>query len=101
MQEQDVKWLIKQQEIYQNGIEMAVDRIHDREEGLKVIQDILKRISGYQNSDDATQRELIGHVDKTIEKVCGRIQRMEMSPERYLDTVKALAELVRARALLD
>jgi hypothetical protein len=40
-------------------------------------------------------------VDKTIEKVCGRIQRMEISPERYVDTVKALAELVRERALLD
>ncbi|MCI8358093.1 MAG: hypothetical protein HFI51_08115 [Lachnospiraceae bacterium] len=53
MQEQDVKWLIKQQEMHQKGIEMAVDRIHDHKKELKVIQDILKRISEYQNSDDA------------------------------------------------
>ena len=45
MQEQDVKWLIKQQEMHQKGIEMAVDRIHDHKKELKVIQDILKRIS--------------------------------------------------------
>lgn len=57
MQEQDVKWLIKQQEIHQKGIEMAADRLHEHEEELKLIQDILKRISGYQNSDDAAQNE--------------------------------------------
>lgn len=52
---------------------MAVDRIHDHEEELKVIRDILKRISRYQDSADATQRELIDHVDKTIEKVCDKV----------------------------
>lgn len=39
------------------------------------------------------------HVDKTIEGICGRIQRMDMSPDRYADTVMALAYLVGARAL--
>lgn len=51
MQEQDVKWLIKQQEMHQKCIEMAVDRIHDHEEELKVIQDILKRIDGQPAGD--------------------------------------------------
>ena len=35
MQEQDVKWLIKQQEMHQKGIEMAVDRIHDHKKELR------------------------------------------------------------------
>lgn len=45
--------------------------------------------------------KVINQLDKTIEKVSDRIQRLEVTPERYVDTIKALAELVRARALLD
>lgn len=40
-------------------------------------------------------------VDSTIESICERIQKNDMLPEEYADTLKALAALVEARARLN
>ena len=44
--------------------------------------------------------ELKELVDKTIESVAKKIQDNDTLPEKYPDTIKALAELVTARAAL-
>lgn len=49
----------------------------------------------------ATRIDLINNVDQIIEMACIRIQRMDMVPDRYPDEVMALAELIKARILLD
>ncbi len=46
-------------------------------------------------------RNITACVDSTIEEVCKKIQENETVPEYYADTVKALALLIEARALLN
>ena len=60
-------------------------------------------VNGKKNSsvqislDEAT---VIENVDKTIIAVSEKIQKNEILPDKYADTVKALATLVEARAEL-
>lgn len=43
---------------------------------------------------------LISEIDETIQAVCKKVKEGEFAPGEYTETVKALAELTRARALL-
>lgn len=46
------------------------------------------------------KRKLINGIDTTIQGVCKKINADAVHEENYAETVTALAELVRARALL-
>ena len=41
---------------------------------------------------------IVSEVDKTVKSICKRVQKRDMLPEYYAETVKALASLVEARA---
>ncbi len=46
------------------------------------------------------RNKLIKNIDTTIQDTCKKIYEESVYMERYAETVAALAELVRARALL-
>ena len=46
------------------------------------------------------RNKLIKNIDTTIQDTCKKIDEESVYMERYAETVAALAELVRARALL-
>lgn len=47
---------------------------------------------------DKNKKKVVACVDATIEAVSNKIQSSDLVPESYSDTIKALAQLVEARA---
>lgn len=47
---------------------------------------------------DKNKKKVVVCVDATIEAVSNKIQSNDLAPESYSDTIKALAQLVEARA---
>ena len=45
--------------------------------------------------------DLLNEVDEVIKSICEKIRKSDCIPEEYADVVKALAELVNARAKLN
>ena len=49
---------------------------------------------------ESKQRDVFAKVDNCIITVCDKVQKEDCAPGEYADIVKALAELIEARASL-
>lgn len=89
-------WISKRK--YTSLKKMVENHEKDLKEQLETNRKMRMAIEGTLESSDM---DLLAEVDATVKSVCKIIQERNMPNGEYANTVKALAALVEARALLD